>query len=325
MKNKLKKLIVVVLGVFIAFSFAACSSGVDVVESSDENNWYFSVRVKIDLTFNSALETGAAINGGTNQKWTVEGWLYDYFNLISGDREMTVEYTGKKAIEGSNNYIFNLKVPRGGKGSEIFELESTQTSTANLFLRTYSVERENRFNPFIEQFNDVYPRFKESKPLTTDYSSELGVVLLGKRTYYPNKGESDQGGEYIYDSYQKSCYTESLPAFNKAFPVVGDMSDYMNFALDNYWRASKHMKVPSGEQILQNDGSVYYFFHKTLGDAKSQIAYDFYRAVGAGWYLVSILAGCITVVVILLTAKIKRKRKKPQDTGNNSLPFDPFS
>ena len=217
--------------------------------------------------------------------------------------------------------------------NEAFTLHGDMDVKTNLFLRTVSVKRDDRFNYWLKEYKEAAARKAAGQADPADHHSMMGIVVSGRIDTYPQYSYGDEDAvrqKLIWDSKNQVYYTEVCPSFFDAFPTAGD---YADLVLNNFWYASKKMNVSSDGFIYVMDEynrldkkNVYYLFSKYAGDDPSFVEYEYFRADLTGWYIVALVGGALAVLIIICVAKYLDKRKNTQKplTVKEQFPYDPF-
>ncbi len=350
--RKTKKFLLCVLLVVFVLSLTACDGmRLDVYEQQDEDNWYFEVDVVLNRTLVRTLESSAVYSAAHKHTWTVSDWLADYFEILQESFGFSYRYVGELNENESQVYTFVVNIPKSTSSTELSEGLSltegaTQDVKTNLFVRTVSVARDDRFNYWVRLFNSAYDRYvaatedKRLYPTTGDgdfkanCQSFMGSLLFGFVEIRADlKPQDVEGAQGFWADDKGNVYTKLLPGLTEAFPAV-NLDAYTNVLLRNYWYASKKMNVNYDNKVgaADSDGTpdtygVYYLFEKTVGEGDTTVEYEYYRADPTGWYLVAIAVGGLTVLIAYLVARNKKRRqeKQPPAKVQDSFPYDPFA
>ena len=308
---------------------------IDVYEEQGENYRYFVVEFVLPKTLENTLNESAAPLSAT-EKWTVQKWLAAYFDAIS-ERDFFVE-RGELYHEdaGHNNYRYHVVVPVNSDSKDVneaFTLHGDIDVKTNLFLRTISVKREDRFNYWVREFNAAAARNESGNIDPADHHSMMGIVASGRIDTYPQYHYGDEAAlrqNLVWDSEQSVYYKVVCPSFFAAFPAAGN---YADLVLQNFWYASKKMNVVCDGEYDTTDeyGNIdrktsSYLFSKYLHDGETFVEYEYFRADPTGWYLVALLGGGLAVLIVIGVAKYAdTQKKKPQKpTLKEQFPYDPF-
>lgn len=317
--------------------FAACDARIDVYEQQDEDNRYFMVEFALSKTLENKLNNEAANVGNTDKKWTVAGWLSAYFDAIS-DRDFTAQYKEKLNENGESIYRYLVTVPIESDSKDVneaFTLHGDMDVKTNLFLRTISVKRDDRFNYWLKEYKEAAARKAANTVDPADHHSMMGIVVSGRIDTYPQYARYDEEAERQGLTWgnvdgKEVYHTVVCPSFFEAFPSAGD---YAELVLNNFWYASRKMNVACDEVIRAVDEygdldkkGAYYLFSKYAGDDPSLVEYEYFRADPTGWYIVATVCGALAVLIVIGVAKYsdayKNKPKAP--TVKEQFPYDPF-
>lgn len=318
-KRTIKSIFCALIVVLTLFSLVGCGMEVDVYEQQDEDNRYFMIDFCPDDSLIATLEDGAAQSERHDGTWTLENWLCDYFAIIAELQGFTYRYD--KYIDDGVLYSFTVTVPKDTAGEEIRDkltLDSEMSIKTNLFMRTINVVRDDRFNVWISEYEEVLERFESDSPVPSDNATMLGIFLFGCGSYTGAEGE---------------IYEEELPGFTDAFPAAKP-ERYREVVLQNFWYASRKMNVNCDDRayVRDSDGTVdksgvYYIFRKEAGDGETLVEYEYYRADPTGWYIVALAGGGIAIGVVILVARYRDKKKHtpPPAQVKDLFPYDPFA
>ncbi len=312
--GKTIKFILCALFAAVMTLFAGCEAHIDVYEQQDEDAWYFAVQISVPDGVVKTLNAGAAYSEKYGEKWTLERWLADYFEVISDIGGFTYGAEEVWHDDGMTQYRFpDIIVPKADCGEYMEEglafKGDTDVST-NLFMRVVSVVRDDRFNFWINEFEDALSRYNAGEKHPGDNQTLMGIILFGTEV----NGETE------------------LPGFSDAF-ASAEMNDYTKALLTDFWYASKKMNVAcDGKvEVVYEDGTRdrrgrYYVFQKTAGDGETSVRYEYFRADPTGWYIIALLCGGAAVGIAVWTANaMKRKRDRaPRLTPKDYYPYDPF-
>lgn len=318
--------------------FCGCNAEIHVYEDQDDDYWYFMWELRLSTALDSKFNGSAAFSDSHNAKWTIDSWLNDYFAVLSEDYRFEYRYDGKYNDENAKqaNYRFYINVPKATTSEELsgaLTLSGTTDVHTNLFIRSISVVRDDRFNWWISEYEQVRKRYDEGEAELGDFQSIMGILLFGCRNLYPqytNPAETPDiaDSSFFYDSQLGYWCKNVLPGFSDAFEAV-EMDEYTELILKNFWYASKKMSVAYDNKwsIEDDNNHVYYEFDKSVGDGSTDIEYTYYRADPTGWYIVAILLGGAAVGVCFWVAHLnkRRKSKQPPVKVQDDFPYDPFS
>ncbi len=311
--------------VVLALALTGCGAAVDVYEQQDEDTWYFIVDIRLERLLVETLEESAADSEKYGRDWTVEDWLRDYFEVIADYHGFLYRYDGMTVDASQGNqhcYRFTVNASKADSSEEVrtaLTLEGESHQKTNLFLRTISVVRDDRFNWWINEYADVLRRFENDSPSPMDGASMMGIFLFGSTVW---TGNGDQ-----------LVAQQELPGFSEAFPAA-QLHRYTEIALKNFWYASQKMNVSYDDKIpaVDENGTVdrrgvYYVFAKDAGEGDTVVEYDYYRADPTGWYLVALVGGGLAIGLVILIARMqtKRQNKQPPAKPEDSFPYDPFA
>ena len=324
------------LSLLLAFCFIGCNGArIDVYEQQDDDYRYFTVDFVLPKALETALNDSAASISAT-EKWTVQKWLRTYFDAIS-DRDFIVK-RGEVYHEDAqhNNYRYHIIVPMQSESEDVneaFTLHGDMDVKTNLFLRTISVKREDRFNYWLKEYEAAAARNQAGKIDPADHHSMMGIVVSGRVDTYPQYRYGDEAATrqgLTWDADKSVYYKVVCPSFFETFPAAGD---YADLVLHNFWYASKKMNVASDGEFdttdeygnLDKKGSLY-LFEKYANEGETFVEYEYFRADPTGWYLVALLCGGLAVLIVIAIAKSvdAQKKKTPKPTLKEQFPYDPF-
>lgn len=335
MRSRLKKTVTALLALALILCFAGCEARIDVYEQQDENNKYFELNFVLTKSAESALNDSGMPMPSTGT-WTVDKWLSTYFSAIE-DRDFAIRYGGKYHDDDGNNiYRYFVTVPLSSDSSDVNEAFSLSGETdvkTNLFMRTVSVKRDDRFNYWLRSYAEAAARKEAGAPEPMDYHSMMGIVLNGRIDTYPQYqyGDEEAVRQGLVWNAEEHVYQKTVcPSFFEAFDTSEDVSDLV---LNNFWYASQKMRVACDAKVYVQDENgvrdkkgVYYLFGKSVADGETAVEYEYFRADPTGWYLVALVCGALAVLLVILIAKQRDKRKnKPQKPRTqDQFPYDPF-
>ena len=301
-----------------------CDAQIDVYEQQSDEAWNFRIDVRLHKALASDLEQTAALSD-TGRKWTVDSWLNAYFSAVAEGYGLRCEFDGTYDESSQKAYRFYLDVPKTDTADALRDglpLQGETSVKTNLFVRTVSVVRDDRFNYWVRSFNEALDRYEKNAPTAMDTQTAMGIVLFGY-------------GSYVADGNGGLTYEEELPGLFSAFPAAQHYKDeYTEIVLKNFWYASRKMQVAADDivRVRGSDGSedrkgVYYVFEKTVGSGDSNVEYVYFRADPTGWYIVAIVVGLAVTGIALLVYRMRKKRqnKQPPAKVQDDFPYDPFA
>lgn len=322
MKHKKRNII---LCVCLAAVFLLCGCDrveINVYEQEADDFWYFRIDVSMPVRLVSELEESASPNADTNKPWTVEKWLCAYFDVLAEDYGIVCEADGVYLNDTGRQrqYRFYVDVSKTSARDDLTDtlrLSGETDVKTNLFIRTVRVTRDDRFNAWVNAFEDALVRYESNEPQPSDSTTAMGILLFGCGSYV----RDENGGE-------EPVYREEVPALFDAFPRLHYYKDeYTEVMLRNMWYASQRMKVKADAVATPTDDSRgrYYIFEKSVGSGDTRVEYEYYRADPTGWYLVALAAGLLTVGIAVLVARRQKKRKEKKPDRQDAFPYDPFA
>ena len=300
-----------------------CDAEIDVYEEQTEDAWYFVIDVRLSTALVRRMESTAAVDKNSGRKWTVDSWLNAYFTEVADGYGLQCSFAGtyNEADSNQKRYQFNIVAPKADVRYDLSEgltLSGVSEVKTNLFIRKIDVVRDDRFNYFVEQFEDALSRYDDGVANDMDLQTAMGIVLFGY-------------GSYVFDPDSGNTVLQwEFPGVFEAFPAAKQLKEeYKNVLLRNFCYASRHMQVAADDVFpIRNDNkNVYYLFEKTVGDGSTTVDYAYFRADPTGWYIVAILAGLAVTGIVSAVAKRQQKQrnKQPPAKPQDDFPYDPFA
>lgn len=272
LKKKLVRLVAIIAICATAVLLTGCGASLTVYDYTEGGTRYNVYELTVDGDTVHKMEATAATNSD-GKKYTVPDYFYSLFTGF-GYELRSAEYKNGDFVASYGKAVTTE--------SDLYRIGTTPEfvtkHTENPFVRTYEASSPNPFNGVREAYDSVLP----------EQSSTIIQQL--------------KNGKIAVNEYNERVVL--FPAVQDAFPYLKGMD--IDGLLLNYARAGSSRMESSGRKY--NDGGTsYYVFSRYFDTTESTIEFKYKRPVAYGWYLVALAAGGITIAVIALATRTKKK------------------